>query len=86
MAQQQTPRAGQDKTTAPTFPTEKIMGQQNTPEIEPGKKTEDVQPLKPFEVQGQKRAANPKDITPSSTESVKTREDGMQSSDDLDKH
>ncbi len=82
----ETPQAGTDKTTAPKFPTEKIMGQQNTGEIEPGKKTEDVQPQKPFEVQGQKRAANPTDATPASTETNKSREEGMDSSDDLDKH
>lgn len=75
---------GTDKTTSPKFPTEKISGQQ--PQKQAGRegdqpRTTDAQPHVPPDVQGQKRAANP---TPS--EARKTREDDMQSSDDLDKH
>lgn len=64
-------QTGTDKTTAPKFPTEKISG----------KPTQDAQPHVPPDVQGQKRAANP-----NPSESQKTREDGMKTSDDLDKH
>lgn len=79
---------GTDKTTSPKFPTEKfsekVSGQQ--PQRQAGRedeqpRTRDAQPHVPPDVQGQKRAANP---TPS--QARQTREDDMQSSDDLDKH